>query len=80
MSDALFVPTPENIGRIVDEVMTVLVALPRIDVDNVPLPLRPAFDRTQLIETAAHSIVFVDALDRAAGRALVLARLEDGIL
>lgn len=70
----------ENVGRIIDEVMTVLGALPRIDVDKVPLPLRPAFDRTNLVETAAQSIIFIDALDRAARRALAVAQEADGIV
>ena len=80
MSETQPTPMPESVGRIIDEVMTALNALPRIDVDNVPLPLRPSFNRTHLIETAAQSIIFVDALDRAARRALVVAQEADGII
>ena len=79
MSDPQFTPTPENLGRIVDEMMTVLATLGAVDIAGVPDDFAELFNRTNLIETAARSLVVVDALDRLARRELLAAQLADGI-
>ena len=70
----------ENVGRVVDEVMTVVADLPAISLASMPDGLREAYDRTGLVETAARAIVLVDALDRLAQQELLLAFERDGIV